>query len=246
MGVSGSKSVHFICQVWQLSQCRLLLYSWAMTQHDCALLKLRILQLAALNQLVTDGIASGEVKPLPVTVYNRTEVEEAFRYLASGQPLLSLPSFHHEVTIFDPLLCFFILVMLHSPQCLSHPFRIPYACKFTVQILISCRVSMKNCSEASVYVYCSAPTDLNLCSKNAFWKGQALKLGMLVQECTLERWCWMWPTPLSPSRPTTVWDQRVPRVQPPMDNSLKSFYPLSSWSLQSTLSKSVKRRLQEV
>ena len=41
-------------------------------------------QLAELNALVAAGLASGEVKPLPVTVYPRTEVEEAFRYLASG------------------------------------------------------------------------------------------------------------------------------------------------------------------
>ena len=46
-----------------------------------------ILQLAELNQLVADGIASGEVKPLPVTVFPRTEIEEAFRYMASGNPL---------------------------------------------------------------------------------------------------------------------------------------------------------------
>lgn len=43
------------------------------------------MQLAALNQLVTEGLASGEVKPLPVTVFNRSETEEAFRYLASGR-----------------------------------------------------------------------------------------------------------------------------------------------------------------
>ena len=52
------------------------------------------MQLAALNQLVTDGIASGEVKPLPVTVYSRTETEEAFRYLASGYCSASLPTFN--------------------------------------------------------------------------------------------------------------------------------------------------------
>ena len=46
-----------------------------------------MLQLAELNQLVADGLASGEVKPLPVTVFPRTEIEEAFRYMASGTPL---------------------------------------------------------------------------------------------------------------------------------------------------------------
>ena len=41
-------------------------------------------QLAELNQYVTDGLASGEVKPLPVTIFPRTDIEEAFRYMASG------------------------------------------------------------------------------------------------------------------------------------------------------------------
>lgn len=58
------------------------------------------LQLAELNALVAAGLASGEVKPLPVTVYPRTEVEEAFRYLASGKaarPFLhQLQTFHNS------------------------------------------------------------------------------------------------------------------------------------------------------
>ena len=52
------------------------------------------MQLAELNALVAAGLASGEVKPLPVTVYPRTEVEEAFRYLASGElPTLASTTF---------------------------------------------------------------------------------------------------------------------------------------------------------
>ena len=55
----------------------------------------QLLQLEALNQLVTDGLASGEVLPLPVTVFNRGEIEEAFRYLASGHSLkLVIPCPH--------------------------------------------------------------------------------------------------------------------------------------------------------
>lgn len=48
------------------------------------------MQLAELNQLVAEGIASGEVKPLPVTVFQRNQIEEAFRYMASGLPSFSL------------------------------------------------------------------------------------------------------------------------------------------------------------
>lgn len=35
--------------------------------------------------LVTEGIKSGAVKPLPNTVYNENQVEQAFRYMASGK-----------------------------------------------------------------------------------------------------------------------------------------------------------------
>jgi fatty acid synthase len=42
------------------------------------------LQLAELTQLVADGIRSGEVRPLPVTIFARTQIEEAFRFMASG------------------------------------------------------------------------------------------------------------------------------------------------------------------
>ncbi|XP_060535886.1 fatty acid synthase [Cylas formicarius] len=36
-------------------------------------------------RLVSDGIASGAVKPLPKTVFNENQVEQAFRYMASGK-----------------------------------------------------------------------------------------------------------------------------------------------------------------
>lgn len=36
-------------------------------------------------KLVTEGIASGAVRPLPKTVYNENQVEQAFRYMASGK-----------------------------------------------------------------------------------------------------------------------------------------------------------------
>lgn len=42
------------------------------------------MQLAELNQLVSDGLASGEVRPLPINVFPRTDIEEAFRFMASG------------------------------------------------------------------------------------------------------------------------------------------------------------------
>ena len=42
------------------------------------------LQLEALNALVTQGLTSGEVRPLPVTAFPRTGIEEACRFLASG------------------------------------------------------------------------------------------------------------------------------------------------------------------
>ena len=51
------------------------------------------LQLAELNALVTEGIKTGEVKPLPITVYSRAETEEAFRYMAAGTPLNTSPDF---------------------------------------------------------------------------------------------------------------------------------------------------------
>ncbi|KAK9803549.1 hypothetical protein WJX73_007935 [Symbiochloris irregularis] len=41
-------------------------------------------ELEDLNKLVSEGLISGEVRPLPVTVYPRTHIEEAFRFLASG------------------------------------------------------------------------------------------------------------------------------------------------------------------
>ena len=43
------------------------------------------MQLEEVNELVLAGIQSGEVRPLPVTVFKRNETEEAFRYLAKGE-----------------------------------------------------------------------------------------------------------------------------------------------------------------
>ncbi|XP_066156912.1 fatty acid synthase [Euwallacea fornicatus] len=37
------------------------------------------------RRLVTEGIASGAVRPLPKTVYNENQVEQAFRFMASGK-----------------------------------------------------------------------------------------------------------------------------------------------------------------
>ena len=37
-----------------------------------------------LHALLKEGIASGEVQPLPWTVFARSKAEEAFRYLAQG------------------------------------------------------------------------------------------------------------------------------------------------------------------
>ena len=50
------------------------------------------LQVAQLHVLLKDGIASGEVQPLPWTVFARSKAEDAFRYLASGAShALNLP-----------------------------------------------------------------------------------------------------------------------------------------------------------
>lgn len=39
----------------------------------------------AVKMLVTEGIANGAVRPLPATVYNDNQIEQAFRYMASGK-----------------------------------------------------------------------------------------------------------------------------------------------------------------
>ena len=49
-------------------------------------------QVAKLHVLLKEGIASGEVQPLPWTVFARSKAQDAFRYLASGVGLaLSFP-----------------------------------------------------------------------------------------------------------------------------------------------------------
>lgn len=39
-----------------------------------------------------EGIQTGEVKPLPVTIFTRAKAEDAFRFMATGQWLLDLPT----------------------------------------------------------------------------------------------------------------------------------------------------------
>ncbi|KAF6215593.1 hypothetical protein GE061_010349 [Apolygus lucorum] len=40
---------------------------------------------AEVSRLMQEGIRSGEVRPLPVTVFQNTQLEEAFRYMATGK-----------------------------------------------------------------------------------------------------------------------------------------------------------------
>ena len=47
------------------------------------------LQVWQSHRLLNDGIASGEVQPLPWTVYSRDKAQDAFRFLAGGLALLS-------------------------------------------------------------------------------------------------------------------------------------------------------------
>ena len=75
-----------------------------------------MLQLPALNKLVTEGLASGEVQPLPVTIFPRTETEEAFRYMASGTHLRPDPSPSPTPARQIAFLC-----MLHLPSLPARP-----------------------------------------------------------------------------------------------------------------------------
>lgn len=90
------------------------------------------LLLGELNALVAAGLKSGKVKSLPVTVFARNEVEEAFRYLASG--LQASPI--HELCPYLESPCFgddprMIVSTPWNPTCEVHPSR--HA--FTVSIL---------------------------------------------------------------------------------------------------------------
>lgn len=49
-----------------------------MTDHDTEM------QMAELSDLLKEGIASGEVQPLPFKVYGSDDVPAAFRFMASG------------------------------------------------------------------------------------------------------------------------------------------------------------------
>ena len=46
------------------------------------------LQVWQSHRLLNEGIASGEVQPLPWTVYSRDKAQDAFRFLAGGGRLL--------------------------------------------------------------------------------------------------------------------------------------------------------------
>ena len=51
-----------------------------------------------MHTLLAEGMRSGEVAPLPWTVYARSKMQDAFRYLASGaktsqSPVLKIPPF---------------------------------------------------------------------------------------------------------------------------------------------------------
>ena len=43
-------------------------------------------QIKELHLLMTEGINSGEVQPLPATVYAASVAEDAFRYMSKGKP----------------------------------------------------------------------------------------------------------------------------------------------------------------
>ena len=63
------------------------------------------LQVARLHVLLKEGIASGEVQPLPWTVFARGKAEDAFRYLASGARLILKPSIPYYTTPCNTFSC---------------------------------------------------------------------------------------------------------------------------------------------
>lgn len=52
-----------------------------------SLLKLRDMQYEQLRALVEDGIADGEVQPLPARIFQKHEIQEAFSSLTKGRAL---------------------------------------------------------------------------------------------------------------------------------------------------------------
>ena len=59
-----------------------------------AALKKNGVQIVALHKLMGEGILSGEVRPLPLTIFTHARAEEAFRFLATGVPPLLMASQH--------------------------------------------------------------------------------------------------------------------------------------------------------
>ena len=47
-------------------------------------------QVWEMHALLAEGVRSGEVEPLPWTVFSAAKVQDAFRYLASGAPRKTL------------------------------------------------------------------------------------------------------------------------------------------------------------
>jgi hypothetical protein len=60
-----------------------------------------VMQVWEMHRLLNEGIASGEVQPLPWTVFARSKAQDAFRYLAGGAQCLAseccLPSVQSAV-----------------------------------------------------------------------------------------------------------------------------------------------------
>ncbi len=40
-----------------------------------------------MHKLLQEGVSSGEVQPLPLTVFTHAQCEDAFRYMAKGESL---------------------------------------------------------------------------------------------------------------------------------------------------------------
>lgn len=60
-----------------------------------------MMQVEKLHTLLQTGIASGEVQPLPATVFTKSAAEEAFRYMSKGGSLIPAPS---NLLGFEPLM----------------------------------------------------------------------------------------------------------------------------------------------
>ena len=49
-------------------------------------------QVWEMHKLLAEGIRTGEVAPLPSTVFARSKMQDAFRYLASGARFTAMPA----------------------------------------------------------------------------------------------------------------------------------------------------------